>query len=248
MTAEQSAVRLFCLPYAGGGASVYRKWCGRLGDEIRVCPVQLAGREEKRKLMHCGTMERQCTDVADAIMQNTGFSEKIVLFGHSMGAKIAYEVAKLLECRGILLCGVIVSGSPAPDIPETADTAGMTDSELGSYLHSLGGIPEEVLQDESLLALLLPLFRADFTMMRGYCDRTGTKLHCPVYALGGTDDPEASCADVLRWQNYTAGRFGSRFLPGGHFYLFEHEAEMQMLLQEIICGFLNESNHGEDNS
>lgn len=248
MTAERPAVRLFCLPYAGGGASVYRKWCGRLGNGIQVCPVQLAGREEQRHLPHCGTVERQCADAADAVMQNAGGCDDLVLFGHSMGAKIAYETAKLLERRGVFLRGVIVSGSPAPDIPEKADPEAMTDPALGSYLRTLGGIPAEIMQDASLLAMLLPLFRADLAMMRRYCDRSGTKLHCPVYALGGTDDPEASRADVLRWRHYTGSRFGSRFLPGGHFYLFEHEAEIHALLRGIIRGFLNESKHGEENS
>lgn len=234
--------KLCCLPYAGGGASVYRKWCGRLGTEIEICPVQLAGREEKRREAPCGTMEQQSAQVADEIMRTAAGCRNLVLFGHSMGAKIAYEAAKLLESRGIRLRGVIVSGSPSPDIPEAVDAASLTDREFGGYLQRLGGIPEEILADESLLHLFLPVFRADFAMMRKYCDRSRKKLQCPVFACGGTEDPEAARGEVLSWRQYTSADFGSRFLSGGHFYLFDREEEMLGLLQTAVRGFLSASN------
>lgn len=239
---EHPVVKLYCLPYAGGGASAYRKWCGRLGKGIEICPVQLAGREEKRREAPCGTMEQQSAQVADEILRTAHGCRNIVLFGHSMGAKIAYEAAKLLESRGIRLRGVIVSGSPSPDVPEAVDASSLTDREFGGYLQRLGGMPEEILADESLLGMFLPVFRADFAMMRKYCDRSGKKLQCPVFACGGTEDPEAARAEVLGWRNYTDAKFGSRFLAGGHFYLFDREAEMLGLLQEAVCGFLAASN------
>lgn len=239
---KQAAVKLYCLPYAGGGASAYRKWRGRLGEGIEICPVQLAGREEKRKETPCGTMEQQSTQVAEEILRTSHGCRNIVLFGHSMGAKIAYEAAKLLEENGIRLRGVIVSGSPSPDVPEAVDAAALTDREFGSYLQRLGGMPEEILADESLLGMFLPVFRSDFAMMRKYCDRSRQKLHCPMFACGGTEDPEAERTEVLGWRHYTDSDFGSRFLAGGHFYLFDREEEMLGLLQEAVRGFLTGSN------
>jgi medium-chain acyl-[acyl-carrier-protein] hydrolase len=216
-------MRLFCFPYAGGGASVFRTWAADLPTDVEVCPVQLPGREDRIR-------EQPFTD-ASALVQalipslRPMLDRPFALFGHSMGALIAYELARQLTRQQMAMpTHLFVSGRRAPTLPEPDESlhALPTDDLFLSALQSrYNNIPAIVLQDAELREIFAPLLRADMTLVERYPIGAATPLPCPIIAFGGISDGRATRADLLAWQGLTQGSFDIHLMPGGHFYLNE---------------------------
>jgi medium-chain acyl-[acyl-carrier-protein] hydrolase len=207
---------LYCLPYAGGSASVYSGWAQTLAGVADVAAVQLPGREYR-------IAEHASVDplaIAAAISQDT--SGPFALFGHSMGALLAFEVATEFTRRGEphRLTHLFVSGSAEPRIPRLVDLpADPADDELAGWLRKMGNTDPRVLDSPMLLELLLPVLRADLTWVKSYPGPTGPRLSCPVTAFAGDQDIGAAPAAVAGWEACTDGPFALRVVPGGHFFL-----------------------------
>ncbi|MCE3556018.1 alpha/beta fold hydrolase [Pseudonocardia sp. RS11V-5] len=152
----------------------------------------------------------------------------LVLFGHSLGGTLAYEVARRLPRPPVR---VVVSARIAPTVPPAAVFRGGTDDELAAELSRLGGTDARVLAHPELRALVLPAFRADLRAADGYTHPPGPPLRCPVRLLLGADDPAVDETDALRWAEVAPAGFTHRVLPGGHFSLHEQRDEV---LAEII--------------
>lgn len=152
----------------------------------------------------------------------------LVLFGHSLGGTLAYEVARRLPRPPERL---VVSARLAPTVPPATVFHGGTDEELATELCRLGGTDAAVLAHPELRALVLPAFRADLRAADGYVHLPGPPLRCPVHLLLGADDPAVGRADALRWAEVAPAGFTHRVLPGGHFYLHEQRDEV---LAEIL--------------
>lgn len=212
-------LRLFCFPYAGGGASVYRRWTTELPAWIELCAVQPPGREERIGVAPIADLTRIVDDVADAMTPL--LDRPFAIFGHSLGAALGYETARVLARRGapepLLL---VVSGHRAPHAPRVRPPIyALPDAEFLDAIFRLDGTPADVLQSEELVALLLPALRADFTLADTYEPSSSQPLACPVRALGGAGDPFVSEAALAAWAEVTRGAFGMRMFAGGHFYL-----------------------------
>lgn len=177
-------ITLFCFPFAGGGASTYTSWIKKLKDKITVCPIQLPGREER-------IMEKPYTDMSELLRDLTdeiviAIKGKYVLWGHSMGGKIAYELEKYLENKGYQAQCIFASGCRIPNIPEPNPIYHLKDEAFKRELERFGGTPKKVLENKELLDFFLPMLRADFTLADTYCDNSMTVLHSPtMYELGG---------------------------------------------------------------
>lgn len=146
------------------------------------------------------------------------------LFGHSLGAKIAFELGRVLENEHAGPAHVFVSGSPAPhlklrDIPLHQ----LPDPGLREQLRSFGGTPAEVLEHAELVAYILPVFRGDLELNETYSFEAGNSLSSPLTAFGGSSDPEVPFDAIEAWSQHTSGPFRSRILGGGHFFLFERQ-------------------------
>lgn len=217
-------VTLFCLPFAGGGASAYNGWIKKMQETITVCPIQLPGREERIMDKPYSDMNSLLDDLVGIISNfaNTPYA----LWGHSMGGKIAYELEKRLENGGYIAKYFIVSGSRVPHIPEPNPIYHLSDTEFKTELERFEGTPKEVLKNDDLLNFFLPMLRADFTMDETYCVKEPVPLKCPIIAFGGTEDKEAKEEDVKAWNSYTVNGFRHQMFPGGHFYIKDQEVEL----------------------
>jgi medium-chain acyl-[acyl-carrier-protein] hydrolase len=228
-------VRLFCFPYAGGGASLFRAWGERLPASIEVCPVQLPGRENRLS-------ERPFTrlgPLVEAVAAGVGhlFDRPFAFFGHSMGALVGFELARLLRReRGTGPEHLFVAGHRAPHVPSDEPPAyDLPEPELIEELRRLDGTPQTVLEHPELMSLMLPLLRADMAVCQTYEYAPGPPQVCPVTALGGLHDLDVTRERLGAWRAHTEAAFKLRMLPGGHFFL--HTTQTEIL--RIIAGELS---------
>jgi surfactin synthase thioesterase subunit len=212
-------LHLYCFPYAGGSASVYRTWSEALPPSIEVCPVELPGHGTRfLEPLHTavGPLVRQ---IAAALAPRMG--GEFALFGHSMGALIAFELAHVLRSDyGLLPAHLIVSAHRAPQIPDPDPPMyTLSEPEFWAKLRELNGTSREVLAHTELLSAVQPILRADFTLCDTYRYTPRPALECPISAYGGLQDPEACHDDLRAWQEQTSAAFRLRMLQGDHFFL-----------------------------
>lgn len=168
---SKEKITLFCLPFAGGGASAYNQWAKKMQGKVTVCPVQLPGREEQ-------IMEKPYIDMSVMLDDLEEAVRKVVygpyaLWGHSMGGKISYELEKRLEAAGYTAKCLFISGSRVPSIPEPNPIYHLPDEAFKRELGRFEGTPKEILENQELLDFFLPMLRADFTMDETYYDKAG---------------------------------------------------------------------------
>ena len=215
----RARLRMFCFPYAGGGASIYRGWAASLPADVEVCPVQLPGRESRMRdqpFTSTGDMVPRVAEVLRPYMDLP-----FVFFGHSMGGLIAFELARELRRRGQALpLHLFVSGRRPPHLPPREEPIhALPEPEFREKLRELNGTPEEVLQHEELMRLLIPLLRADFSVNETYTYTEEEPFDFGISAFGGLGDQEVLREDVEAWRQQTRGRFRMRMLPGDHFFV-----------------------------
>lgn len=226
----EARLRLFCLPPAGAGASIYRGWDAATPPEVQVLPVQLPGREERS----AEAPFRRVDPLLDALEAGLGpeLSSPYALFGHSLGAVLAFELGRRGQGRGEPPVHLFVSGRPAPETrPPGSILPGPVEEELIRALRDR--LPEEVAEPE-LQELLRPAAEADLELSRSYRWVDGPPLDCPLTALGGVADPGVSRALLEAWRRHTRGRFKVRMLPGDHFLLgFRREAVLEAVVRDL---------------
>src|SRR4051812_36705935 len=164
----QARLRLFCFPYAGGSASIYRAWGSQLPSEIEVCPIQLPGRETH--LMRKPFQQLRPLVDALALAIFPYLNKPFAIFGHSMGALIGFELVRhVRRLYGLEPCHLFVSGHRAPQLPDPHQPIYfLPDEELKNELQRIGGTPEDVLLNTELLQVMFPLLRADFEVSETY--------------------------------------------------------------------------------
>jgi nonribosomal peptide synthetase protein BlmIV len=237
-----NALRLFCFPHAGGSAAVYRSLSRELSGNIQVCPVELPGRERRG----AEAPFRNARALVDALVHFLRFElEKgpFALFGHSMGARVAFELTRALARAGVSSPrALIVSGCPAPELVDPRPKlAALPRERFIAALRELNGTPREVLENEELMQLLLPRLRADYALSEGYELDDLTAVDVPLLAVGGSDDPEASVAELEAWRARTSRNFTLRMLPGDHFFLHTARSELAAVLRRELEPFCPEN-------
>ncbi|MCB5906965.1 thioesterase II family protein [Streptomyces pinistramenti] len=225
-------LRLVCLPGAGCSAAMYHPWSTEFPADVEVCAVQLPGRGGRLR----ETPVRRMEPLADALAEvlHAASDRPMVLFGHSLGALIAYEVAaRLRQLPGNSLTGLIVAAHKAPHLG-SAEVAchDLPEDELLGFLDRIGGTPPGVLARPEIRQLALPALRADFELDFSYTYRERPPLDIPLSAFGGTTDALVSGPELAAWERHTAQRFLNRRLTGGHFFLTGPEgADMRSLMR-----------------
>jgi pyochelin biosynthetic protein PchC len=213
-----AALKLFCFPHASGNATFYRDWAVRLPPSIEVNAVQYPGRLDRIAEPCLTSMEGLVSEIAAVVAATSG--GPFALFGHSMGASVAYEVAHRLEFRyGLLALRLMVSGRPAPKHQRPGSKHLGTDDLLWEELRRLGGTGQAALDHPELRAALMPALRADYRLIETYQPTLAPPISVPVKAFSGDSDPEAPVAEVADWEHATSGEFEFAVFAGGHFYL-----------------------------
>jgi medium-chain acyl-[acyl-carrier-protein] hydrolase len=213
-------IRLFCFPYAGGGASVFLPWSNRIGKDVDVWPIQLPGRENRVSEPCLVSVDDVVTGIADD--PDLGFTGRFAFFGHSLGAIIAYEVARRLRERGRTgPARLFASARRAPQIPLSHPPCwNLPDAEFQARLMALNGTPSEVFRDQEVLDLTLPALRADFRLDETYVHvKPDVRLSCPIKVFGGTTDAEIPIEDLAAWRAVTTAPVDLRMFDGDHFFI-----------------------------
>ncbi|MFQ4144539.1 type I polyketide synthase [Chlorogloeopsis sp. ULAP02] len=230
-------LRLFCFPYAGAGASIFSTWAKELPPEIEVCPIQLPGRENRLQ-------EAPFTRLSPLIqalvpLLNPYLDFPFALFGHSLGALIAFELARELRRRDLPSPVMLfISGSRAPQILDTGFLIHRFPEPLFvETLRTIRGIPEKVLQNQELMKLLLPTLRADFAILETFLYANEKPLNYPICAFGGMQDTKVSKDELAAWSEQT-NQFKLSMFPGDHFFC---ESDRKLVLQ-VIAQEIQESN------
>lgn len=224
LPAPDARFRMFCLPYAGAGASIYRAWPGALRDVAEVWPVHLPGRERRLSDPPLASVQSLATRTARGIAECV--DRPFVLFGHSMGALISFEIVRALRRLGLPQpAALFVSGYGGPQLPDTRPPIhGLPDADFKDAVEALDGTPDAVIANAELMELLLPLLRTDFKLVETYRFQSEEPLDLPIYVYGGRDDRDTPPEALEGWKNCTNGSTSTTMFDGGHFYLCDHAA------------------------
>lgn len=234
---------LFCFHHAGGTASLYRDWI-RWSDQIQVIPVELPGKATRMGEKFAVNMHNTSKEIAGQIVSEAEHAD-IWLYGHSMGAVLAFSVACALEKKyGKHIKKLIVSGRHAPqDQVEETYRSTMGDKALVTELRRLGGTPEELLENSEVSKYILPTIKADYRLNESY-QYTGEMLHCPISAYAGNQDTDAPFALMENWESVTDGPFRIFEEEGSHFFPTElgrsywKKIEKEILRDQKSCVFM----------
>jgi len=232
-------VALYCLPYAGASASVYVRWKRHLPSWIEVKPVELPGRGRRMG----ERLETSLPAVLDGIMAEVAPQpgQSFALFGHSLGALLAFELTRRLETQGRAPLVLFASGTRSPGDRDNERFAALsTDAELRAELLRLDGTPASVLAEPELMQLILPVLRADFRVVHGYASDSSRLIRSPLVALGGDSD-ETTPEQMAAWRQHTRGEFVQHVLPGGHFYIHPQEPRLLGILERELRRFVDQA-------
>jgi medium-chain acyl-[acyl-carrier-protein] hydrolase len=227
-------LRLVSFPYAGGGASLFKPWITQLPGSIEIWAAQLPGREDRlgeAPLSDWGTLRAALIEAFGPVLKTP-----YALFGHSLGAIIAFDCAKSLVQEG--LAGPVhlwVSEHRAPHLPNrVSPIRNLPDPVFIQQIRAFGGTPEAVLDDDEVMQMVLPTLRADFCLAETYQRSASKPVACPISAFGGLDDSWVRPDELAAWQMYTTSSFEVRLRPGDHFFLKTSQAVLlELLIEEI---------------
>lgn len=223
--------RLYCFPFAGGSAATYRDWPTMLTPGTEVAVLRFPGREPASPDEPLATVEAMTEFALEAIVSD--IPQPFALFGHSMGAAVAYEVASRLErAGGRMPEHLFVSGRRSPSVPgTTTTTAALPDAEFVEAVdRTYGGIPDALRDEPDLLALFLPVLRADLAAIETYRRLSDHRIGCPVTVLGGRDDGYPHPDELAGWTDAAASEVAVHVLAGDHFYINHHGDAVSRLI------------------
>lgn len=235
-----AAIRLFCIPHAGGGASMFYPWLSQLPSEVELCLIQLPGRENR-------LWEQPLTDLLSLVrvllpLLHPYLGIPFALFGHSMGALIAFELARQLQQRGAAPSHLFVAGREAPQLPNLASPLhSLPEAEfIQEICRRYNGIPETLLETPELMRLLLPTLRADVTIVETYRYSEGLPLICPITIFGGLEDLQINREVLSAWRQQTRQSFRLHMLPGDHFFLNNNRKPFLHVLHQELSHLLGQ--------
>ena len=237
----QARVRLFCFPYAGGGASAFRVWASEMPPQIEVVAVLPPGRETRLSEKAFTRMEPYVQSLAPEIL---AYADKpFAFFGHSLGARVSFELARHLRRNAMTTpIQLFVSGNPAPQVPNPDPPIyHLPDGAFMQELRGYNGTPNEVLEHAELMELLLPTLRADFELHDTYTYMPDDPLDCPIVAFGGLRDSDVSQDDLTAWRTQTRSLFNVRMFPGDHFFLHNERTQLIRAVSQDILAWLSRS-------
>jgi surfactin synthase thioesterase subunit len=224
--------RLVCFPHAGGAATYFFPVSKAMAPGVDVLAIQYPGRQDRHR--------EPCVDdvreLADLIVPEVRpwLDRPAALFGHSLGATLAFEVALRLEDEGVALLGLFASGRRAPSRFRDQRVHQRDDAGFVAEIRRLGGTESQLLDDDEMLQMILPTLRSDYRAAETYRYQPGPALSCPITVMVGDHDTQVTLDEASGWAEHTAGQFDLEVFPGGHFYLNTNAADVLKSISEHL--------------
>jgi surfactin synthase thioesterase subunit len=231
-------VKLICLPFAGAGASFFWPWRNLAPEELTIHPLQLPGRERRIDEEPFTDLHAAADALLPEVVAELGDDMPVALFGHSLGAVLAYEVTRRLVASGQPVAGLFVSGSPGPWWPREHQATGLDDGRFLAQVELFAGYRHPAFDDPEMRELLLPTLRADVEMHESYRPRSDTPMPVDVIAVRGSRDELVSAVELDGWAAVTTTAFRRAEVPGGHMYLIESAGAVLDLIADSIPSFV----------
>ncbi len=225
--------RLICIHHAGGGASAYRGWQRLCPEDMELIPIQLPGRENRFREPVYDDAGLVGPILARAL--SSLVDRPVAVFGHSLGALLAFELACGLQSLGLPLSHLFVSSRWAPHAPPGREPMhALPKAAFRQRLREFGGTPDSILGHEELMSIFDPVLRADLKMNETYACRWTETLGCPITAFAAEGDPWVPPERMRDWARWTAGRFEVETVPGDHFHF---RADPGRIVRSILSRF-----------
>lgn len=236
----ESGVRLFCVPNAGGGPALFRTWAKDLPAQVGVFPVILPGQASRLREPVPTQIQPLVNDLCEALQPY--LNEPFALFGYSMGALVAFELARNLRQRGLPQPKHLFVA--ARRAPQTADSSAILHQlPDGDFVQGIqaryGGIPATIMQDAEMMALFTPVLRANFTMIETYQYNQEAPFDFPITAFGGSRDRTTSEAQLKAWGEHTETEFTDHVYEGDHFFIQQHQSAVLEHVASSLMPFIS---------
>ncbi len=235
---ERPRLRLICIPFAGSGPVVFHQWPAALPPDVELWGIRLPGRETRLREPAFSSLPPLVTALAETLRPYLDLDDvPFIIFGHSMGALIAYELVRYWRNQaGPQPIHLLVSGHRAPHRPPLNPPIHQADKQIFlNRLKTLGGTPAKFFELDDLVDLMLPMLRADFSVWETYEYKEESPLLLPITVFGGSYDSEATEADFDAWKLHTRSDFALHLFNGGHFYFREDASPLLHLLADILA-------------
>jgi len=237
----RAALRLFCLPYAGGGPQIYYKWSAALPATVEVCPVQLPGRASRLAERPFTSLSHLVHALATALAPQLG--KPFAVFGHSLGALLGFELARQIRrAYGLQPAHLFVSACTAPQEQRVRSPIhGLPEPAFLEEVRRLNGTPREVLEMPELLEMIIPVLRADFALIETYSFVAEGPLDCSITAFGGLQDDLTTREQLEAWREQTNASFAVRMLPGDHFFVNTAQPSLLRILHAELDALVSKA-------
>jgi len=230
---------VLCFPFAGAGASAFRRCQEFPSDVLRICPVQLPGREERFDEQPYTDVVHAVADLLPEVLDLIDGSSRVALFGHSLGAVLGYEMAHQLTAEygadGLTVARLFVSGSPGPWTRRERRATGLSDEEFLERVREFAGYTHPALEHPELREMLLPTLRADVAMHENYVAPSAKPLDAPITSIRGNHDELVSASQAAEWATATSRGWQTVELPGNHMYLIDSPVELVRLMAGVLA-------------
>jgi len=226
--------RIFILPFAGGGASAFSKW-QKLFNSTEIIAAQYPGRETRIKEKPIENMDTLVSELFEDIKPIISDSIPYFLFGHSLGTKVAYELAlRIQNSEYYQPRGLIIAAGKAPCLKENNPIHQLNDNDFIREIGRFSVTPNSILQSKELMGVFLPMLRADFKLDETYHRSDVQKVNLPILALMGEDDPELTINELLMWRDFTSHEFTYKKAAGAHMFVITNQEDVAKIIREYI--------------
>lgn len=227
-----ATTRLVCLPHAGGSASFFLPVSVALSPGVDVVAIQYPGRQDRRSEPPIDDMAVLADRVHDILRRQPELPT--ILFGHSMGAVIGFEVTRRLEADGHGPIRLFASGRRGPSTFRNEAVHLRDDAGILAEVRKMSGTASSLLGDDELMRAVLPALRADYKATETYVCPEGVTVECPITALVGDNDPKTTVDEAKAWATQTTGSFDVHVFSGGHFFLTDHADEIIKIISRHL--------------